>query len=329
MTGIIRGNGDFTRYAKSIAQSTNTSGAVELAENTRASARVIAALRAKAATSAGSLANDTWAGDMADSGGLAASFISALTPRSIFYRIAERANTFPMRSRVIAMAALPVGIVAETAWTPVIAGAFTPIDPLEPVKCGAIVVFTKDLLDRTDPASFAVVKRELERGALAAVDGTFWDIAMLGVVPIPAPDLMVGIAGLLDSVSVTGAESLVFVTGIKMANALSTATDSAGARLFPTMGPSGGLVLGVEVAVSDRVDADVLALVDAQGFNTNMGSIDVDLSRHGSLKMKTDPDGPAEMVSLFQTNTVALRVIAAFAAVRNRDNAIAAIKLAA
>lgn len=321
--------GDFTRVAKSLGQTMNSTDALDLAENTRASERAVKALRQKAATTAATLADDNWAGNMADVDGSAANFIESLRPQSIFYRLVQQANVYPMRSRILTTAALPVSVSGEGQWLPVVAGSFSPVT-LQPRKCGAIIVVSKELIEATDAASFAVLRRELQTGARAAVDDLFLSIALDGITPTAAPDLMVGIAGLLDDVALTGAERLVFVAGVKMANKLSTATDTAGARLFPTMGPTGGKLLGLDVMVSDRIDAETLALLDAAGFNANEGAIDVDRSDHASLQMRTDPaDEAAETVNMFHTNSVALRVIAGFGAERIRDEAVAAIKLGA
>lgn len=321
--------GDFVRIAKSIGQTTNTAEATLLAERTGASDRVIESLRTRAASTAATLADPEWAGAIADDDGAAVGFIGSLRPQSIFYRIAPRANVYPLNTRVVAAAALNVGATAESEWLPVVQGSFEPVI-LATRRAGGIVVATDTLVNATDPASFAILRRELQAAAVAAVDTAFLGIALDGVTATAAPDLMVGIAGLLDDVALTGGEDLIFVAGVKMANALSTATDTAGARLFPTMGPSGGKLLGIDVMVSDRIDAETLALIDASGFNVNEGSIDVALGRHANLQMRTDPASEAsELVSMFQTNSIALRVVAAFGADRVRDEAVAAIKLGA
>lgn len=319
--------GDFTRIAKSIGEAGSVDEAWRLAERTGASDGVIETLRTRAATSAATLTADDWGGHLSDEGGVAANFIASLRPQSVFYRFVERSNVFPLRERTVIMTALQVNPVGEGTWIPVVAGSFDAVT-LAPRKVAAIVAVTEDMLKQTDPTSFAILRRELQRAAIAAVDTAFLTIALDGITAAPAPDLMAGISTMLDEVAITGAEELLFVPGVKMANKLSTATDTAGARLFPTMGPSGGKLLGLDVMVSDRIDADTLALIDAAGFHANEGEVAVDLSRHGDLKMETDPaTGAAEMVSLYQTNSVGLRVIAGFGADRIRDTAVAAIKL--
>lgn len=329
-TDTDRRAGDFVRAAKSIAATNNMTQALEHAETHRASVGAVASLRAKASTPAATLADGSWAGDMADVGGVAAGFIESIRPRSVFYSMVEMANVFPLDTRVLATAALEfTGPTAEGAWLPVVAGSFD-VTTLTPRKTGGIVVLSKELIDATDPASFAVLRREVQRAAIAAVDTTFLDVALDGITPDTAGDLLDDVETMLNAVGNAGAGTLLFVAGQKMAARMATTRDTNGARLFPEMGANGGQVVGLEVIVSDRIDPDTLALIDASGFAVNEGTVTVDLARAATLKMATNPDGDGtENVSMFQTNTVAMRVIAVFGLEAARADAVAAIKLGA
>ena len=78
--------------------------------------------------------------------------------------------------------------------------------------------------------------------------------------------------------------------------------------------------------------ADNLTLVDASGIAGNLEDIAIDMFREGSVEMLDSalvqdalvPTG-ASMVSLWQTNCVAIRAGAWFAAMRFRPNAVAVV----
>ncbi|MBM2303190.1 hypothetical protein JQX03_15645 [Sulfitobacter pseudonitzschiae] len=320
--------GDWVRAAKSIAASSNIMGALEHAEKSRASDRAIELLRTKAASTAATLADPNWAGHIADQDGVAAAFIDSLRSASLFYRFAGLANVFPLSKRVVASAALELGgAKGEGVWLPVVTGSFTPIT-LTPRKTGGIVVASKELVDATDPASFAVLRRELQSAAIAAVDTAFLAVALDGVTATPTTDLLGEVETLLLAVGGTGSEALIFMAGNNMAKRLATASISPGGRLFPEMGPNGGKIVNVDCLASNRIDSDTLILIDASGFSVNDGTVDVDLARGATLQMKTDPaDEATTMVSMLQTNSVALRVIAAFGCEMSRANSVAAITL--
>ena len=320
--------GDFCRVAKSIAASSNAITALEHAEKSRASDRAIEALRVKATSTAATLGDSAWAGDIADDGGAAAGFIDSMRSASLFYRLATRANVFPLQQRVIATAALEVGgAQGESAWLPVIEGSFAPTK-LVPRKTGGIVVMSKELADATDPASFAVFRRELQKAAIAAVDTVFVSLALDSVTSSTMTDFLTDIETMMNAVDGNAGASLIFMAGSTMAKKLATVTDDNGARLFPEMGPQGGQIVKTDVLVSDRMTADMLMLVDASGFAVNEGTVDIDQARGATLQMRDDPASTATtMVSMFQTGSVALRIMAGFGCQKTRAGSVAAITL--
>jgi len=49
----------------------------------------------------------------------------------------------------------------------------------------------------------------------------------------------------------------------------------------------------------------------------------VDRSNGAALSMKTDETGPAQLISMFQTNATALRIVAMFGIEKLRGNSVA------
>lgn len=79
---------------------------------------------------------------------------------------------------------------------------------------------------------------------------------------------------------------------------------------FPDLGPRGGSVLGIPVLTSRNVPAGVIALVDPTGITANDEGLQVARATQALLLMADDPDDPdtqGELVSLYQSNLVALR----------------------
>ncbi len=316
--------GDFARLAKSIAQGARAGTALEAAERARSSERVLSTL--KAAIGAGSLGDPEWAGSISSYHGLARAFIEGIRPQSLFYSFAALSVPSPMRARLVASAMITVDDNhAEREWMPLARGAMDTA-ALAPVYAGSIIVASDELIDSTDAESFAILRRELEKGATAAVDRRFWSIASAGITATAAninPPL--DMRELLNVVNVTGggAGQMLIVMDTTTANVAATVATN-GQRIFPDMGPFGGQILGIPAMVTDNVPTGTLALMNAAGFAVNSGSVATDIARSASLQMRYDPtQAAAQTVSLFQTNAVALRVMARFVASRVKSNAIA------
>ncbi len=323
--------GSFVRAAMALGASRNATDAAAKAEREGAAGAAVDFLRLKAASPGAALSDQEWAARLADQGGAAVGFIESLRPASLFYRFTPLAWEFPMFQKTVACAALEVGgATAENSFLPVVAGGFDE-RLLTPRKTGGIVALSRELLDQTDPASFAALRRELQRAAVAAVDDTFLAVVLDAVTPTEAAEDTPSLADLremLEAVATTGAERLVWMAGATMATRLATAEDQDGGPLFPSMSPVGGRVLNLDCMVSDRIAPGRLILADASGFLVNEGGIDIDLARGAALKMMTNPtDTAGQLVSVFQTGMVALRVVAAFGCERHRANAVAALDL--
>lgn len=326
--------GHFTRAVLAIARSSSVAEAVLRAEDDNASVEAQKWLRTKAAVAAGSLNASTWGSAIADDDGAVPGMIESLRSRSLFYAMAApgMANVFPMRKRVVAAAAIAAPADrAEAGFIPVVAGSFAAVN-LAPRMTGGLLVLSDTLVQSTDIASFNVLVRELQRAIVAAVDtAVLADEILTGVTPgaISAAAPLTGLRAMLDAVTGAGngAGRMVWACGVTMHNYLKTASLTGTSRLFPEV--DAGQLLGYPLVVSDRVAASRLILVDASAFAVNEGTIDVDQARAGSIQMVDDPSGAASEVSLFQTNSTALRIVAHYAIERARSASVAASDLGA
>ncbi len=282
----------------------------------------------KSAVAAGVMSVPEWAGALGGSyAGLVESFAESLRPRSTFFRLLSDGwfVPAPLRTRLTSItAAAGASVVGEGKPTPVsrISLANSVLEPLHVI---ALIVLSAEVVASQSPASQAFVAGEL-RGAVAdAADAALFNIAIPSGSPAPtfsatgttAADAIRDLRSALGLVSTTGAGRLFWVASPDVANALSAlpagdGTTDLGLLAFPQMGPTGGELLNQPCAVSGKLDAGSLLLLDASGFAAASESIILDASLAGTIELETAPmaDGSqgtgSELVSLFQTHSVAL-----------------------
>jgi len=133
------------------------------------------------------------------------------------------------------------------------------------------------------------------------------------------------IAAKLALVGLHAGSALAIVVNAQTAASLSVKSAS-GQLAFPDMTPRGGTIAGIPVLVAERVTGDSpdgVLLVDASGLVLADGGLTFDASEQAALVMDTDPaTGAQQLVSMFQTNSVALRLERTFGFQRARDNAV-------
>jgi HK97 family phage major capsid protein len=312
------------------------STALAMASEQRLPERVRTVLE-KAAVSGGDFSN--W-GSGLDGGysTLVAGFTDSLKWSSAFYRLLADGALIRLPFRV------RVGAIGTAAGAAVISpGAAIPISwmqlegtTLDERKAAALCVLTEELLRAAGPASESLISRSLRATVGQAVDAEFVSIITEGVAPITgttAPyDDLAALFGAIDY----GADSRLYFLAAPD-TALNIATATAEQRLFPEAGVLGGSVLGLPLLVSDGVPLGTLILLDASSIAGNAGDMQVNASRHSALEMSDaplsnigtlgSPGAPvgSNAVSLFQTNSVAIRCIASFGAAVIRAGSIAVL----
>jgi HK97 family phage major capsid protein len=212
-------------------------------------------------------------------------------------------------------------------------GEALPVPMLKPVldgsmltakKVAAIIATTTEAIRAESPAAEAVQQQDLETGCIGALDSAFLDPANAGSDAIPAAvtygaptidassDVVADIKALIE-VFKGDFSSSYFVCDPKIAMSLAMMQTPSGTFAFPDCSPRGGSLAGVPLLVSRFSPRDSsggqLALIDASGIALALEGIELSQSENTSLVMADTPTSPATMVSLFQTNTVALRAI--------------------
>lgn len=309
----LQSAGEFVKFAKLLALSGgDPSTAIAIADaDSTAPPRVSRVL--KSAVAAGTTADANWAGNLLDHRVLVSAFQGTLAQSGIFDRLlANGMKRTPIRTRVgLVTTAIVGGEVGEGSYIPVSSLGFDAGEALDPRKVQALLVVTEELLRATGSAGEALLGAELRKAATAATDIATLAIILAAatVTPSSGTDSDAAIADirtLLSGVATSATSKLFFVMNAANAKNASTLTGTAGARLFPDLGPLGGFILGVPVLLSDQAGGNVF-LIDADQLAGDSDTITIDGSAQAALKMASDaPDGAGTHVSLWQTNSKAL-----------------------
>lgn len=289
--------------------------------------------RVQKAVSAMSTANTA---DLVDQQIIVAAFLQQLRNNSAFYRLLDGGMIrAPFRARISMVAAdASAWVVGEGKPTPV--GSLT-LDALylEPQKAASLIVVSEELLKSTQ--SERNLTLALRRAIAAAVDARFFATVIDGDTPTmastgtTAADAVADIKALLDAVEPKAESSLLFVMAPDVQRA-ATLTNVSGNFQFPDLGPIGGSILGIPAMPSDQLAAGTMVLVDATGIAGESGGVEIEASGAATIEMlasalqqDTTTGAGTNLVSMFQTNSVAIQALVAFDAERLRDNAIAEI----
>lgn len=282
-----------------------------------------------------------------EAGAAVAEFLEFLRPRTIIGRFGENGvpalRRVPFRAAIAVQTAGGEGYwVGEGKAKPLtqFAGSRT---RLEPLKVANICVLTDEVLRDSSPSAETWVRDQLVKALAGRLDIDFIDpdkAAVAGVSPASITNGSTGHAsgtqpGVADTVRtdmktalgafVTAnnpAESLVWIMSAHTVLGLMTLFNAFGQPEFPGLSVRGGSLFGIPVITSEYigytqdspsqgrlavlVNANDIALADDGGFN-------VDMSREASLEMSDAPaqnsttPTAAQMVSMFQTNSVAFR----------------------
>lgn len=197
---------------------------------------------------------------------------------------------------------------------------------LAPLKVASIIVVTKEMLQSTDPTVEATLQDDLVRAVTTAMDEALLDPDNAGIANEVPASLANG-ATQIASTSDFGADlramveafqgdfgTAYFVSSPAVFTKIATMTDSGGRYVFANIGPRGGSLLGIP-AIASQADAQTtsgsqLSLIDAAGIASAMEDLGIEVTDAASLQMSDDPDdsgSPVELVSLFQTNSVAYK----------------------
>ena len=273
----------------------------------------------KAAVGAGSLANPAWAGDLADLHRASTEFLGKLDGQSVFAAFLDLGiiGRAPFHVSLTGASMVAVASVAGEGQPRPVSKMQLFSDRLLPMQVDCIIVLTLELMDQTSSAGQAWVYRQLRRSVAVALDAGAIPALLLGATPVATTgDKAKDLAALLGVVNKTGQGRLAWIASANIGNMLAT-TDQTG-----SISPVGiSEMLGLPLGISLGMDAGSLALIDADQTAGNISDLGLEVSRNAALNMDSAPSAPnsvtptgSDMTSLWETNSVGIKVSALFAA---------------
>lgn len=221
---------------------------------------------------------------------------------------------------------------------------------LTPLKIANIAVLTEENIRYSSPNSDVIVRNALVKAIAAGLDVAFIDPSNNGTSNVKpaavtygaetvastgddADDIRLDVRALFAKfIDANNAPSTgVWVMSATNALALSMLVNTLGQPEFPGITMMGGRFQGLPVIVSEHI-GDVVALVNAADiFLGDEGGVAVDMSREASIEMRSTGLGmdatagtaTVGSVSMFQTNSVALRAERTINWKRARASAVA------
>lgn len=285
-----------------------------------------------------------------------ADFVEFLRPQTILGRFGTGGipalRRIPFRVPLVSQTGGGTGYwVGEGKAKPLTKPAFGRTE-LSPLKVANIAVATMEALRDSSPSAELLIRDDLAAALVVRMDTSFIDPSNSGssgvrpasitdgVTPIPSS------GGDADSIradvrTAMGAfiaannalSSGVWLMSSTRALALSLMVNPLGQAEFPGITMNGGTFFGLPVIVSEHI-TDYVVLVNAGDiWFADEGGIEVDISTEASLEMMDNPTGDsiastpvdAELVSMFQTNSVAFRAERTINWARRRSTGVALI----
>lgn len=297
----------------------------------------------KAVVVAGSTVSGNWAANLVgEETSIFADFVAFLRPRTIVGRFGDGGipslRSVPFRVALVSEIAGGAGYwVGEGKGKPLTSFDYARTT-LTPLKVANIAVLTEEVIRDSSPAAEGLVRDGLVAALRERLDIDFIDPAKAAVAGISPASILNGIVGIpssgateddvrTDIKAVLGqfiAGKNAPTTGVWImkettALALSMMVNALGQPAFPGITQTGGTLNGMPVITSEYVPGetagDVVALVNAGDiYFADEGGFDIALSREASLEMDSAPTQssvatvtPSQVVSMFQTNSVAFR----------------------
>lgn len=311
----------------------------------------------KGAVPAGSVNSGTWGHQLVGAEtAVYGDFVDYLRPQTIIGKFGAKGipalTKLAFRVPVISQTAGGAGFwVGEGKPTPLTALAFNRTT-LDPLKLATISVATVELLRDSSPAADALIRNSLTNALKEAEDRAFIDPANAGipdvspasilhdVTPIPATGTDAG--GVREDIKKLFLAFLaahnpptsgVWIMPTSIGLSLGLMRNELGQLEFPGISMFGGTLEGLPVICSDYVpmtsDGAYVALVNASDiYLGDDGGIEIDISKEASLQMLDNPTNDSvtpvatQMVSMFQTSSVAFKAMRTINWSRRRPSAV-------
>lgn len=302
----------------------------------------------KAAVAGGGTESGEWGAELVHIDRYTGDFIEYLYSRTVFDKLPLR--EVPANVNIAGQDGAATGYwVGQSKSIPLSKADFMDVN-LTPLKVAALAVVSKELLRDSSPSAEKLVRDALVEASAQRVDQTFLSAsaASSGVSP----------AGILNGVSAgsssgndidaviadvkalyalfiaaNNADGLQFVTTQSLAKSLGLMQNALGNWAFPGLSANGGSLLGDPLVAGGNVGAgDLILLKPSDIYKIGDRGVEVSLSTEAAIQMDSAPDGAsdtptanASVVSMFQTDSVAIKVVRPLNFAKRRASAVAYI----
>ncbi len=319
----------FARFAKSLAVGNgNLGNALEFSKRYEdTSPQVVNVM--KAAVAAGTTTDPTWAGNLSEYDTMTGEFIELLRARTFMNQISGWRRV-PFKVSVPRQTAGGTGYwVPEGNFKPVTSAAFDRVT-LDNHKIAAISAITMELARLSTPDADNLVLNDLLNAVAERRDLSLLDPALAAAANTNPASLTNGVTATVASG--TDAAALRADLRAMIGAYLSANNDIAGGTLvmsqalalsigmmrnaldqqeFPGLSMNGGTLEGIPVVTTQNSPAGQITMIKpSEVMLAEDDSISLDTSTEASLVMDDDPQAvvdPRPMVSMWQTNQIALR----------------------
>lgn len=311
----------------------------------------------KAAVSAGTTTDATWAGPLVQYQNLPGEFVGYMHPMTIIGRI-EGLRRVPFKIKFPRQTGTATGSwVGETKPKPVTSLAFDSLT-LDPTKVAGIIPISMELMRLSSPSAELIVRDELAAALVELTDNDFTDPEKAvsanvspasitnGITPVAATgtayaNLKADVKSLMDNFLAANITPDHVLMRQSMALSLSLMETSLGNPQFPGLTMNGGMFLGMKAITSENIDftddspqeGTPLIFLRAQDIAlADDGQAEIDVSTEASIEMSTTPTDPnttsTVLVSLWQQNLVGIRAERMINWVKRRTAAVQYISAA-
>lgn len=358
----------FTRYVKALAMAKGSlTGALAIAQNNKQwkDQTPEVELVLKAAVAAGDTTTAGWASELVYAQNLVAQFIEFLRPQTIIGRIPNLTPVpFNVRvgSQTSGSSAFWVGQGKPVPVSKLSTGSVS----LGIAKAAGLVVLDEELVRSSQPSAELLVRNDLGKAIAQFTDIQFVDPGVAAVANVSPASITNGVnptpatgttaaAFRTDLQTLTAAligqnfdpnDAVLIMTPIQ-AMAIGMMLSANSVPIYPGLTMKGGNLLGIPVVTSMSCqmvgspvagEGQMIILVMApEVMLADDGQVTIDASREAALEMLDNPTnqsgaaGPTatSMVSMFQTNSVAIKAVRFINWQKRRANIVAYIKDAA
>ena len=292
----------------------------------------------KAAVAAGNTTDATWAKPLVEYATMSTEFLEFLRPQTILGKFGQGGipglRRVPFNVRIVGQSSGgTAGWVGEGKAKPLTKFGFDAVN-LGWAKVAGITVLTEELIRFSNPAAEQLVRDGLRDAIVERLDIDFTNPAKAAVAGVSPASITNGVTPLVPAGTGTVDNMRTDIQAMFAAYIAANMAPTSGVWLMSSMGAlqiamltnplgqpeyagvtmAGGSLFGLPIIVSDYIAAGTVILVNAQDvYLADDGDVMIDASREASLEMNDAPTGNsntgtgASLVSMFQTNSVAIR----------------------